>query len=68
MEATSPKEVMHPVRWIAPDGEVYLVDWRDIEEAMRRNPGWRTMPSHDWDKLMLTAEDCAWLWGQGIGF
>lgn len=71
METTSPNEVspnvMHPVRWIGPDDEVYLVDWRDIEEAMRRNPGGRTLP-RDGDELMLTAEDCAWLWGIGIAF
>ena len=67
METTSP-QLMHPIRWIGPDEEVYLVDWRDIEEAMRRNPGGRTAPSTDLNELMLTAEDAVWLWEQGMGF
>lgn len=64
METTSP---LHPIRLQTSDGEVYLVDWRDVDEVFRRDPEARTLPG-DGDELFLTAEDAVWLWGMGIGF
>lgn len=43
------------------------MDWRDIEEAMRRDPEGHTLPGDD-DELLLIADDCAWLWVMGIRF
>ena len=59
---------MHPVRFKTSDGQRYLVDWRDIEIAMERDPGGWTMPSGNPNELLLTANDCALLWEMGIGF
>lgn len=60
--------LMHPVLFQVSDGRRLLVDWRDIEEVMRRDPEGRTMPNDNADELMLTAEDCVFLWMHGIGF
>lgn len=56
-----------PVRFMTSDGGLYEVDWRDIEEVFNRDPEGRTMPHDDPNILLLTAEDCVWLWAQGIG-
>lgn len=59
-------QVRYPVYLRMADGRVYAVDWRDIEEAMHRNPTARTVPGDDLNELMLTADDCVWLWTQGV--
>ncbi len=56
------RDPKHPLRFLTSDGELYDVDWRDIDEAMRRNPDGRTVPHNDPNILLLTADDCAWLW------
>jgi len=56
------------VRFQTSDGELFDVDYRDIEKAFERDPAGRTVPGHDSNELLLTADDCVWLWGQGIGF
>ena len=56
-----------PVRFRTSDGQLYAVDWRDIELAFERDPEGRTVPS-DPNELMLTADGCVWLWMRGIGF
>jgi hypothetical protein len=61
-------EVMYPIRWIDPNGDAYQIDWRDIEEAMRRYPEGRTAPGDNINELLLIADDCVWLWSLGIGF
>jgi hypothetical protein len=60
-------EPQHPVRFLTSDGVLYDIDWRDIEEVFERDPEGRTMPG-DADELLLTADDCVWLWMKGIGF
>jgi hypothetical protein len=57
-----------PVRFRTSEGELYEVDWRDIDEVFRRDPEGRTVPGDDPDVLLLTAEDCVWLWMERIGF
>jgi hypothetical protein len=60
--------VLSPVRFRTSDGQLHDIDWRDIEEAFERDPeGW-TVPGSDPNVLLLTADDCVWLWAQGIGF
>ena len=49
------------------DGQLYDVDYRDIEKVFDRNPEGRTVPGDDPSDLLLTAEDCVWLWMWGIG-
>ena len=61
-------ELLCPVRFRTSDGGCYDVDWRDIERAFERDPEGRTVPGDDPDVLLLTAEDCVWLWMRGIGF
>jgi len=61
-------ELMNPVRFQTSDGELYEVDYRDIEKALERDPEGRTMPGDNPNELLLTAEDCVWLWSQGIRF
>lgn len=61
-------EPMHPVCFRTSDGQRYLIDWRDIEIAMERDPEGRTIPSGNLNELLLTAADCALLWEMGIGF
>ena len=63
----NPADPQHPVRFLTSGGELYD-DWRDIEEAFKRDPEGRTMPPDDPNKLMLTSEDCVWLWMRRIGF
>ncbi len=57
-----------PVRFLTSDGELYDIDWRDIEEAFKRDPEGRTMPGDNPNALLLTAEDSVWFWMHGIGF
>lgn len=64
-EVTSPQ---HPVRFLTSDGKLYDIDWRDIETAMERDPEGYTVPPDDPNELVLTAEDCVWLWRNGTGF
>jgi len=58
----------YPVRFMTSDGELYDIDWRDIEKAFERDPEGRTMPGDNPNVLLFTAEDCAWLWIHGIGY
>jgi hypothetical protein len=59
--------IMYPIRFVSGfDGEVYEVDWRDWSELCQRDIHARSIPS-DPNCLMLTADDCAWLWHIGIG-
>ena len=62
------REIMYPIAFETSDGKRYFVDWRDIDEAMRRDPDGRTLPSGDVNVLQLTADDCVFLWLNGIGF
>jgi len=57
-----------PVRFMTSDGQLYDVDYRDIEKAFERDPEGRTVPGPDRDELLLTADDCVWFWMHGIGF
>lgn len=50
-------EPMHPVCFKTSDGQRYLIDWRDIEIAMERDPEGRTIPSGNPNELLLTAGD-----------
>jgi len=43
------------------------VDYRDIEKVFDRDPEGRTVPGDDPSDLLLTAEDCVWLWMWGLG-
>jgi hypothetical protein len=62
------EDVMYPVPFETSDGKRYLVDWRDAMEVFQRDPGAITLPPEDLNELTLTADDCVWLWSQGIGF
>jgi len=66
--AESKTEPLCPVRFRTSDGELYDIDWRDIERALERDPEGRTVPGDDPDELLLTAEDCVMLWMWGIWF
>ncbi len=59
---------LYPVRFMTSDGELYDIDYRDIEEVFKRDPEGRTVPSKDPNELLLTADDCVMLWMWGIGF
>jgi hypothetical protein len=59
---------LHPVRFLTSDGQLYDMDFRDIEEAFERDPEGRKMPGDNPNELLLTAEDSVWLWMRGIGF
>jgi hypothetical protein len=48
--------------------KLYFVDWRDVELLAERDPDGRTMPSPDPDQLLLTANDCVFLWSLRISF
>jgi hypothetical protein len=54
------------VRFKTSTGELYDVDWRDVELLQERDPEGRTVPGDDLNVLLLTAEDCVWFWSQGI--
>jgi hypothetical protein len=58
----------NPVRFQASDGQLFEVDWRDVEKVFERDPEGRTVPHNDPNILLLTADDCVWLRMQGIGF
>ncbi len=58
----------HPVRFQTSDGQLYEIDWRDVDRAFERDPDGRTVPGSDPNVLLLTADDCVWLWAHGIGF
>lgn len=62
------QELMHPLCFETSDGQRYWIDWRDIEKAMERDPKGVTLPGSDLNELLLTAEDCVFLWTHGIGF
>jgi hypothetical protein len=57
-----------PVRFLTSDGRLLEIDWRDIEEVFRRDPEGHTMPGDNPNELLLTGDDCVWLWMKGIGF
>jgi len=67
MMAESKIEPLCPVRFQTSDGQLYDVDFRDIETVFERDPEGRTVPGDDPNELLLTA-DCVWLWMHGIGF
>ena len=68
MMAESQIEPLCPVRFRTSDGELYDIDWRDVEKAFERDPEGRTVPGDDLNELVLTAEDCVTLWMHGVGF
>jgi len=68
MMAESKIEPLCPVRYRTSDGELFDVDYRDIEKAFERDPAGRTVPGDDSNELLLTADDCVMLWMNGIGF
>jgi hypothetical protein len=59
---------MMEVRFKTSTGQLYDVDWRDIEILQERDPDGRTVPGPDPNVLLLTAEDCVWLWSQKISW
>jgi len=68
MMAESKIEPLCPVRFRTSEGELFDVDYRDIEKAFERDPEGRTVPHDDPNVLLLTAEDCVTLWMCGIAF
>jgi hypothetical protein len=60
--------VLHGILFKSSDGEKYLIDWRDAELAIERDPEGRTVPGDDPNELLLTADDCVWLWSMSIKF
>jgi len=50
------------VRFKTSTGELYEVDWRDVELLQQRDPDGHTVPGPDPNVLLLTAEDCVFLW------
>jgi hypothetical protein len=54
------------IRFKTSTEELYDVDWRDIEILQQRDPEGRTVPGPDPNVLLLTADDCVWLWSQKI--
>ncbi len=66
--AESKIEPLCPVRFMTSDAQLYEIDWRDIDEAMQRDPEGRTVPGDDPNVLVLTADDCVWMWMHGIVF
>lgn len=59
-------EAVYCLRFMTSQGVLYDVDWRDIEILQDRDPDGRTVPGPDPNVLLLTADDCVWLWAQGI--
>ncbi len=57
--------VCYGIRFKLSSGELYEVDWRDIEILQQRDPDGPTVPRPDPNVLLLTAEDCVRLWSQG---
>ena len=55
------------IRFKLSSGELYDVDWRDIEILQDRDPEGRTVPGPDINELLLTADDAVWLWSMGVG-
>ncbi len=66
--AESKTEPLCPVRSRTSDGQLYEVDYRDIEKVFDRDPEGRTVPGDDPNELILTADGCVWLWEREIGF
>jgi hypothetical protein len=58
-------DIRHPLLFKTSHGQLYLVDWWDIEQVF--DPEGRTVPGRDPNELFLTAEDCVWLWSIEIG-
>lgn len=56
------------IRFRTSKGYLYEVDWRDYEILQQRDPEGRTVPGPDPNVLLLTAEDCVWLWSLGVSF
>jgi hypothetical protein len=56
------------IRFKASDGTLWDTDWRDFELMQERDPDGYTVPGPDLNGLLLTAEDCVWLWSMGIRF
>jgi hypothetical protein len=66
----APLSVPNLIRVISLETGVLDVDERDIESIRaRHDPNLRSFPIIDQDpnRLALTADDCVWLWAQGIG-
>ena len=58
----------YPVRFMTSDEQLFDIDYRDIEKALERGPEGRTVLGDDPNELILTADDCVWMWMHGIGF
>jgi hypothetical protein len=56
------------IRFRDSQGTLWDIDWRDAELAIERDPEGRTVPGDDPNVLILTAEDCVWLWSQKISW
>jgi hypothetical protein len=56
-----PEEIL----FIGFDGQRYFSDWRDWEAVCRVDPEARTVGDNP-DRLILTADDAAFLWSAGI--
>ncbi len=57
-----------PVRFMTSDGQLYDVDYRDIEKVFERDPEGAGSPGDDLNELVLTADGSVMLWIWGIGF
>jgi hypothetical protein len=61
-------DVLYGIPFRDSNGTLWMIDYRDIGLAMERDPGGRTMPGDDPNELLLTADDCVWLWSQNISW
>jgi hypothetical protein len=61
------QEISYPIPFIGCDEKCYQVDWREFEWVFAIDRDARTLSSADPNFLILTAEDCVFLWSAGIG-
>ena len=61
-------DFLHPIRFKSSTGELYEVDFRDVEILQALDPEGHTVPGDDPNVLLLTADDCVWLWSQNISW
>jgi hypothetical protein len=54
------------IRFKANDGTLWNCDWRDVELLQELHPEGYTVCGDDLNVLLLTPEDCVWLWSMGI--
>lgn len=55
------------IRFQSSEHGLLEVDWRDYELLQERDPDGYTVPGEDPNVLLLTADDCVWLWSMAIG-